>query len=158
MFCTLVRADLDLFSEVSTKLALDKSIQLIFISSVYFKIELLSCEQKIVLLVYLALDVLYFDDICILFYINIVFLKISYSVDNIFFTPLRNTPSPDEQCLRAQSLLHPVCAQQPEQGGAYDVGGPSKQVACHDIAHACSGNPECNNRLERYNQVRFFLF
>ena len=63
MFCTLVRADLDLFSEVSTKLALDKSIQLIFISSVHFKIELLSCEQKTVLLVYLALDVLYFDDI-----------------------------------------------------------------------------------------------
>ena len=93
-----------------------------------------------------------------LFYINIVFLKISYSVDNIFFTPLRNTPSPDEQCLRAQSLLHPVCAQTPEQGGAFDVGGPSKQVACHDIAHACSGNPECNNRLERYNQVRFFIF
>ena len=89
---------------------------------------------------------------------NIVFLQISYSVDDIFFTPLRNTPSPDEQCLRAQSLLHPVCAQTPEQGGAFDVGGPSKQVACHDIAHACSGNPECNNRLERYNQVRFFVF
>jgi len=64
-----------------------------------------------------------------------------------------NTPSPDEQCLRAQSLLHPVCAQQPEQGGAFDVGGPGKQAACHDIAHACSGNSECNNRLERYNQV-----
>ena len=63
MFCTLVRADLDLFSEVSTKLALDKSIQLIFISSVHFKIELLSCEEKTVLLVYLALDVLYFDDL-----------------------------------------------------------------------------------------------
>ena len=92
------------------------------------------------------------------FYINIVFLQILYSVDNIFFTSLRNTPSPDEQCLRAQSLLHPVCAQTPEQGGAFDVGGPSKQVACHDIAHACSGNPECNNRLERYNQVRFFVF
>ena len=73
MFCTLVRADLDLFSEVSTKLSLDKSIQLIFISSVHFKIELLSCEQKTVLLVYLALDVLYFDDICILFYIDSLF-------------------------------------------------------------------------------------
>ena len=64
----------------------------------------------------------------------------------------RNTPSPDEQCLRAQSLLHPVCAQQPE-GGAYDVSGPNSQVACHDIARACSNNPECNSRLERYNQV-----
>ena len=94
----------------------------------------------------------------VFYFILIVFLQILYSVDNIFFTPLRNTPSPDEQCLRAQSLLHPVCAQTPEQGGAFDVGGPSKQVACHDIAHACSGNPECNNRLERYNQVRFFVF
>ena len=93
-----------------------------------------------------------------IFYNNIIFFQILYSVDNIFLSPLRNTPSPDEQCLRAQSLLHPVCAQTPEQGGAFDVGGPSKQVACHDIAHACSGNPECNNRLERYNQVRSFVF
>ena len=33
------------------------------------------------------------------------------------------------------------------------MGGPAKQVACHDIARACANNPECNDRLERYNQV-----
>ena len=72
----------------------------------------------------------------------------------IFYS--RNTPSPDEQCLRAQSLLHPVCAQQPEGvGGAFDVGGGpnNQQVACQDIARICNNNPECKPRLEHYNQV-----
>ena len=54
--------------------------------------------------------------------------------------------------MRAQSLLHPVCAQQPE-GVGFDVGGTAQQVACHVIARACNNNPECRDRLERYNQA-----
>ena len=75
------------------------------------------------------------------------------SIIGIYFCS-RNKPSPDEQCLRAQSLLHPVCAQQPE-GGAFGVGVPggNQQVPCQDIARVCNNNPECKPRLERYNQV-----
>ena len=61
----------------------------------------------------------------------------------------RNKPSPDEQCLRAQSLLHPVCAQQLD---GYDVGGSSLPT-CHAIARVCNNNPECRDRLEKYNQA-----
>ena len=68
-----------------------------------------------------------------------------------FFTysSFRNKPSPDEQCLRAQSLLHPVCAQQLD---GYDVGGSSLPT-CHAIARVCNNNPECRERLEKYNQA-----
>ena len=65
------------------------------------------------------------------------------------FSSFRNKPSPDEQCLRAQSLLHPVCAQQLD---GYDVGGSSLPT-CHAIARVCNNNPECRDRLEKYNQA-----
>ena len=54
------------FSEVSTELALEKNQTADFQQfaiPVHSKIELFICELKTVLLVYLALDVLYFDDI-----------------------------------------------------------------------------------------------
>ena len=55
--------------------------------------------------------------------------------------------------MRAQSFLHPVCAQQPEGSMGYDVGGTTQQVACHTVARACNNNPECRDRLERFNQA-----
>ena len=55
--------------------------------------------------------------------------------------------------MRAQSFLHPVCAQQPEGSMGYDVGGTTQQVACHTVARACNNNPECRKRLERFNQA-----
>ena len=51
--------------------------------------------------------------------------------------------------MRAQSLLHPVCAQQLD---GYDVGGSSLPT-CHAIARVCNNNPECRDRLEKYNQA-----
>ena len=77
------------------------------------------------------------------------FFNLSFSL----LLPYRNTPSQDEQCMRAQSFLHPVCAQQPEGSMGYDVGGTTTQVACHTVARACNNNPECRDRLERFNQA-----
>lgn len=49
----------------------------------------------------------------------------------------RNVPSPDERCLQAQSILHPVCAIQPESlPGA-------KPPSCHEIAASCKMDPRC---------------
>ena len=33
------------------------------------------------------------------------------------------------------------------------MGGASKQVACHTIARACNSDSDCQDRLEKYNQV-----
>ena len=49
----------------------------------------------------------------------------------------RNVPNPDEQCLRAQSILHPVCAQQP------DPLPDESPLSCHEIARSCKESPDC---------------
>ena len=65
--------------------------------------------------------------------------------NSIFF--FRNTPSPDEQCLRAQSLLHPVCAQQPPDSDV--IGGKQVQPVCHTIARGCKQNPDCRSEIQK---------
>ena len=58
-----------------------------FIFPVHSKIELFICEQKTVLLIYLALDVLYFDDI-FYFILTLYFCKLHTVLIIYFSSPL----------------------------------------------------------------------
>lgn len=53
----------------------------------------------------------------------------------------------DDQCLRAQSILHPPCAQTPAQWSGREEDLPS----CHNIARTCRhGDKSCRASLERW--------
>merc|ERR1719410_2837866 len=54
----------------------------------------------------------------------------------------------DEQCFRAQNILHPPCAQNPENWSGREEDLPS----CHSLAHTCRENKNCRRSLERYEQ------
>ncbi|TRY71008.1 hypothetical protein TCAL_10692 [Tigriopus californicus] len=70
---------------------------------------------------------------------------------DIAFCLCKNTPNPDEVCLRAQTLLHPTCAQQPDviQGTSR---GDQTLPACHHIAKDCLRQAECRDRLKNFDQ------
>jgi hypothetical protein len=53
--------------------------------------------------------------------------------------------------LRAQSLLHPVCAQQPPESEV--IGGKPVQPVCHAIARSCKQNPDCRSVTALRNNV-----
>jgi len=55
----------------------------------------------------------------------------------------------DDQCFRAQSLLHPTCAQTPAQWSQREEDLPS----CHSLARKCRKEADCRSRLERYEQA-----
>jgi hypothetical protein len=70
-----------------------------------------------------------------------------YQSVSIAADPSENVPSPDERCLQAQSILHPVCAIQPESlPGA-------KPPSCHEIAASCKMDPRCRDPYERFEQA-----
>merc|ERR550532_3188307 len=55
----------------------------------------------------------------------------------------------DDQCFRAQSILHPPCAQTPARWSGREEDLPS----CHALARACrDDDPNCRESLERYEQ------
>ena len=55
----------------------------------------------------------------------------------------------DDQCFRAQSILHPPCAQNPENWSGEEEDLPS----CHSLAHTCRDDNNCRKSLERYEQT-----
>ena len=55
----------------------------------------------------------------------------------------------DDQCFRAQSILHPPCAQNPENWSGQEEDLPS----CHSLAHNCRDDNNCRKSLERYEQT-----
>lgn len=71
--------------------------------------------------------------------------------NNVLSHPCRNTPNPDEVCLRAQTLLHPMCAQQPDLIHGTSM-GERPLPACHHIAKDCLRQPECQDRLKNFDQ------
>ena len=58
----------------------------------------------------------------------------------IQFFSSRNTPSPDEQCLAAQSIFHPACAQNPSKHMKRING---ELPACHTVAEQCRKDYYC---------------
>ena len=65
-----------------------------------------------------------------------------------FLLPRRKNGA-DDQCHRAQSILHPPCAQNPENWSGQEEDLPS----CHSLAHSCRDNNNCRKSLERYEQT-----
>jgi len=55
----------------------------------------------------------------------------------------------DDQCFRAQSVLHPPCAQTPASWSGKEEDLPS----CHLLARSCRENKNCRRSLERYEQA-----
>jgi len=55
----------------------------------------------------------------------------------------------DDQCFRAQSVLHPPCAQTPASWSGRDEDLPS----CHLLARSCRDSKNCRRSLERYEQA-----
>ncbi|XP_023329404.1 uncharacterized protein LOC111702073 [Eurytemora carolleeae] len=55
----------------------------------------------------------------------------------------------DDQCFRAQSLLHPVCAQTPASWSGREEDLP----LCHDLSNSCKSSSGCGSRLLRYEQA-----
>merc|ERR1712106_1309006 len=55
----------------------------------------------------------------------------------------------DDQCFRAQSVLHPPCAQTPASWSGRDEDLPS----CHLLARSCRDSKSCRRSLERYEQA-----
>jgi len=55
----------------------------------------------------------------------------------------------DDQCFRAQSVLHPPCAQTPASWSGRDEDLPS----CHTLARSCRDSKSCRRSLERYEQA-----
>merc|ERR1719430_2196826 len=55
----------------------------------------------------------------------------------------------DEQCFRAQSILHPQCAQTPVGWSGEEEDLPS----CHVLARDCRDRKSCRQSLERYEQA-----
>jgi len=56
----------------------------------------------------------------------------------------------DDQCLRAQTILHPPCAQTPSQWSGREEDLPS----CHQLARNCRKDDRgCRQSLERYEQT-----
>ena len=52
----------------------------------------------------------------------------------------------DDACFRAQSILHPPCAQTPARWSGREEDLPS----CHALARACrDDDPNCRESLER---------
>merc|ERR1719410_1466605 len=55
----------------------------------------------------------------------------------------------DEQCFRAQNILHPPCAQTPVGWNGEEANLPS----CHTLARDCRDSKSCVLSLERYEQA-----
>jgi len=55
----------------------------------------------------------------------------------------------DDQCFRAQSVLHPPCAQTPASWSGREEDLPS----CHLLARSCRESKNCRRSLERYEQA-----
>merc|ERR1719412_1446146 len=55
----------------------------------------------------------------------------------------------DEQCFRAQNILHPPCAQTPVGWNGEEADLPS----CHTLARDCRNSKSCQLSLERYEQA-----
>jgi len=55
----------------------------------------------------------------------------------------------DDQCFRAQAVLHPACAQNPENWSGNEDDLPS----CHSQARKCRNTKSCRQKLERYEQA-----
>jgi len=70
-----------------------------------------------------------------------------HSLDVAFCLCKKN--GPDDQCFRAQTVLHPSCAQTPENWSKNDEDLPS----CHLLARTCRDSKNCRRSLERYEQA-----
>jgi len=55
----------------------------------------------------------------------------------------------DDQCFRAQAVLHPSCAQNPDNWSGNEEDLPS----CHSLARHCRNTKSCRLKLERYEQA-----
>ena len=84
-------------------------------------------------------------------------IELNNNVIAIFYAVFsRNTPSPDEHCLAAQSTFHPACAQNPSM--------PNGNLpACHNVAEHCRKDYYCRlhnskNLYECYFVQRMLSF
>ncbi|XP_073999587.1 uncharacterized protein [Rhodnius prolixus] len=68
----------------------------------------------------------------------------SHSSLEIAFCLCKKTKNLKDECLMAQELLHPVCAQQPQN---------NLIPTCHSLAHSCMDDPTCRIGLENYVQA-----
>jgi len=69
---------------------------------------------------------------------------------DIAFCLCKNTPSPDEQCLAAQAIFHPACAQNPSKRMERIDG---ELPACHIVAEQCRKDYYCRSKLIAYEKA-----